>query len=152
MLQQLAAPADLYADPANLFVARFCGSPPMNVLPGEVTDGVFRIPPGGVPLGRSDRSGPVKLGFRPEHATMVEPGTAGALAAEVYVVEPLGNETLLALQVGDDLINLRAAAGSTRRWAAPAACCRPRHPPPVRRRHRRPPSPTHRPATEGARA
>jgi ABC-type sugar transport system ATPase subunit len=42
---------------------------------------------------------------------MVEAGTAGALDAEVYVVEPLGNETLLALQIGDDLINLRAAAG-----------------------------------------
>ena len=45
-LQQLAAPAELYARPANLFVARFCGSPPMNVLTGEVTDGVFRAPGG----------------------------------------------------------------------------------------------------------
>ena len=36
------APAELYARPANLFVARFCGSPPMNVLDGEVADGVFR--------------------------------------------------------------------------------------------------------------
>src|SRR6478736_6134429 len=110
-LQQLAAPADLYAHPANLFVARFCGSPPMNVLSGDVMDGVFAHPAGRVPLDRADHSGPVKLGFRPEHATMVESGTAGALAAEVYVVEPLGNETLLALQIGDDLINLRAAAG-----------------------------------------
>src|ERR1043165_9389720 len=40
-LQQLASPAELYAHPANLFVARFCGSPPMNVLGGSVTDGVF---------------------------------------------------------------------------------------------------------------
>ena len=70
-----------------------------------------RTRPGGYALDRIDHRGPVKLGFRPEHATMVEPGTAGALAAEVYVVEPLGNETLLALQIGDDLINLRAAAG-----------------------------------------
>ena len=110
-LQQLAAPADLYAHPVNLFVARFCGSPPMNVLSGDVTGGVFVHPSGRVPLDRTDHSGPVRLGFRPEHATMVEPGMAGALAAEVYVVEPLGNETLLALQLGDDLINLRAAAG-----------------------------------------
>jgi multiple sugar transport system ATP-binding protein len=110
-LQQLAAPADLYAHPVNLFVARFCGSPPMNVLSGDVTGGVFVHPSGRVPLNGTDHSGPARLGFRPEHATMVEPGTAGALAAEVYVVEPLGNETLLALQIGDDLINLRAAAG-----------------------------------------
>ena len=32
-------PAELYAHPANLFVARFCGSPPMNVLRGDVADG-----------------------------------------------------------------------------------------------------------------
>jgi multiple sugar transport system ATP-binding protein len=42
---------------------------------------------------------------------MVEPGTDSSLAAEVYVVEPLGNETLIALRIGADLINLRAAAG-----------------------------------------
>jgi multiple sugar transport system ATP-binding protein len=80
------------------------------VLSGDVADGVFVHPCGRVPLGRTDHRGPVKLGFRPEHATMVDPGTAGALAAEVYVVEPLGNETLIALRLGDDLINLRADA------------------------------------------
>ena len=154
-LQQLAAPAELYAHPANLFVARFCGSPPMNVLSGDVDR--RRLPrtrPGGVPLGRADHRGPVKLGFRPEHATMVEPGTAGALAAEVYVVEPLGNETLLALRVGDDLINLRAAAGVNPAVGQRVRCAAGHgHTPPVRRRHRRcAPSPTSRPATEGARA
>src|SRR5512135_1713927 len=40
-LQQLASPAELYAKPVNLFVATFCGSPPMNVLTGEVVDGLF---------------------------------------------------------------------------------------------------------------
>jgi multiple sugar transport system ATP-binding protein len=119
-LQQLAAPADLYAHPANLFVARFCGSPPMNVLSGEVSDGVFRHPSGSVALGRSDHRGPAKLGFRPEHAAMVDPGADGALAAEVYVVEPLGNETLIALRLGEDLINLRA--GATANPAVGSAC------------------------------
>jgi multiple sugar transport system ATP-binding protein len=110
-LQQLAAPQDLYRSPANLFVARFCGSPPMNVLEGEVSDGVFRHPTGTVELGRFDHRGPAKLGFRPEHAARVDAGTANSLDAEVYVVEPLGNETLIALRVGGELINLRAAAG-----------------------------------------
>ncbi|HYW29808.1 MAG TPA: ABC transporter ATP-binding protein [Gaiellales bacterium] len=119
-LQQLAAPADLYAHPANLFVARFCGSPPMNVLSGEVSGGVFNHPCGSIALGRSDHRGPAKLGFRPEHAAMVDAGTDGALAAEVYVVEPLGNETLIALRVGEDLINLRA--GATVNPAVGSAC------------------------------
>jgi multiple sugar transport system ATP-binding protein len=109
-LQQLAAPADLYARPANLFVARFCGSPPMNVLPGEVAGGVFTTATGSIALGADPVRGPAKLGFRPEHATMVAPGEANSLRGEVYVVEPLGNETLITVALGDELVNLRAAA------------------------------------------
>ncbi|HEY0387605.1 MAG TPA: ABC transporter ATP-binding protein [Gaiellales bacterium] len=110
-LQQLAQPGELYSRPANLFVACFCGSPPMNVVYGEVADGSFRHPAGTVTLPAGAAPGPAKLGFRPEHAAMTPAGTDHALSAEVYVVEPLGNETLIALKVGDDLINLRAAAG-----------------------------------------
>jgi multiple sugar transport system ATP-binding protein len=107
-LQQLATPAELYARPANLFVARFCGSPPMNVLDGEAADGVFRHPGGTLPV--EGVRGRVKLGFRPEHAELVVPGAAGALRGEIYVVEPLGNETLVTVTVGDALVNVRAAA------------------------------------------
>jgi multiple sugar transport system ATP-binding protein len=53
----------------------------------------------------------VKLGFRPENAQMTAPGEAGSLAGEVYVVEPLGNETLIAVTVGGEQVNLRAPAG-----------------------------------------
>ena len=56
-------------------------------------------------------AGPVKLGFRPENAQMTAPGEAGSLAGEVYVVEPLGNETLIAVTVGGEQVNLRAPAG-----------------------------------------
>jgi multiple sugar transport system ATP-binding protein len=110
-LQQLATPADLYARPANLFVARFCGSPPMNVLEGSVVDGGFRHAAGHVPLGGAHRAGAAMLGFRPEHAELVAPGTPDALAGEIYVVEPLGNETLVAVKVEATLVNLRMPAG-----------------------------------------
>jgi multiple sugar transport system ATP-binding protein len=109
-LQQLATPAELYARPANLFVGRFCGSPPMNVLDGELADGAFRHPSGTLPLSTDGAGGPVKLGFRPEHCELVAAGSADALAAEIYVVEPLGNETLVTVTVGDALVNIRAAA------------------------------------------
>jgi multiple sugar transport system ATP-binding protein len=108
-LQQLANPAELYARPANLFVARFCGSPPMNVLDGDVADATFRHASGALPLAAEAR-GPVKLGFRPEHAELVAPGSPDTLAGEIYVVEPLGNETLVTVTVGDALVNVRAAA------------------------------------------
>ncbi|MCW3063501.1 MAG: ATPase component of ABC-type sugar transporter [Solirubrobacterales bacterium] len=113
-LQQMGAPAEIYDRPANLFVATFCGSPPMNVLEGEVADGAFRHPAGAVPLESGAPLGAAKLGFRPEHLTLAEVGSPGALTAEIYVVEPLGNETVVTLKVGETLVNLRAAAGFDR--------------------------------------
>jgi len=112
-LQQLASPAELYARPANLFVAGFCGSPPMNILTGTIADGVFAHPAGSVPVAAAAARGEVKLGFRPEHATVVEPGTQAAFGGEVYVVEPLGNETLVAVEVGGTVVNIRAPAEFT---------------------------------------
>jgi multiple sugar transport system ATP-binding protein len=109
-LQQLAAPAELYARPTNLFVARFCGSPPMNIVDGEVADGSFTHASGTVSLADAPVRGPVKLGVRPEHLDFVDPGTADALAGEIYVVEPLGNETLVTVRVDGQLLNVRAPA------------------------------------------
>jgi multiple sugar transport system ATP-binding protein len=112
-LQQLAPPQELYAHPANLFVATFCGSPPMNVLDGTLADGRFSRAEGVVQVQAPPTTGPVRLGFRPEHAAIVDGSTPGTLEAEVYAVEPLGNETLVALRVGDDVVTVRAAAISS---------------------------------------
>jgi multiple sugar transport system ATP-binding protein len=109
-LQQLATPADLYEHPANLFVARFCGSPPMNILEGEIADGVFTHASGTLPLPHAPTAGAVKLGFRPEHAELVQRGAPDSLAGEIYVVEPLGNETLVTVRLGAELMNIRAPA------------------------------------------
>jgi multiple sugar transport system ATP-binding protein len=109
-LQQLAPPAEIYARPANLFVATFCGSPPMNVLAGDVVDGRFCRPSGNLALPAAGHRGPAKLGFRPEHAELVEPSSSGSLAGEIYVVELLGNETLVTIKTGDALVNIRQPA------------------------------------------
>jgi multiple sugar transport system ATP-binding protein len=109
-LQQLASPAELYARPANLFVARFCGSPPMNIVDGGVADGRFEHATGSVPLPNVAAPGPAKLGFRPEHARLVEPGTPDAFGGEIYVVEPLGNETLVTVDLDGTLVNIRESA------------------------------------------
>jgi multiple sugar transport system ATP-binding protein len=125
-LQQLATPSELYGRPANLFVARFCGSPPMNVLLGEVAGGAFRHPAGELWLGPDRHRGPVRLGFRPEHGELVDPSTPDSLAGEIYVVEPLGNETLVTVSVAGELLNVRAPATfagavGERRGVRPAA-------------------------------
>jgi multiple sugar transport system ATP-binding protein len=109
-LQQLASPAELYARPANLFVARFCGSPPMNVLDGNVAGGRFTNTRGSVPLQQAAQPGAAKLGFRPEHAGLTGPGAPDSFDGEIYVVEPLGNETLVTVDLDGTLVNIREPA------------------------------------------
>ncbi len=97
VLQQLGTPREVYADPANLFVAGFMGSPSMNLIAGAIEDGTFsaagiRIPvPGAPPTGRAS------LGFRPEDCRVVAPG-AGALDAHVYTSELTGDQVLVTLR------------------------------------------------------
>jgi ABC-type sugar transport system ATPase subunit len=94
-LQQFATADELYRKPANTFVARFVGHPPMNLLQGRFDPGAFltnglRIPvPAGHPVGDGF------LGVRPEDATL-----AGEISAAVQVTEPLGRETLVTVRVG----------------------------------------------------
>src|SRR5262249_36574878 len=42
-IQQVAPPADVYERPANIFVAGFVGTPPMNLLAGELVDDALRV-------------------------------------------------------------------------------------------------------------
>ena len=95
-LQQFASPDDLYRRPANAFVARFVGHPPMNLLDGRFEAGHFstgglRIPvPPGHPVGAGS------LGIRPEDALL-----DGQIAARVVVIESLGRENLITVRLGD---------------------------------------------------
>ena len=120
-LQQLAPPDEIYDRPANRFVAAFVGNPPMNVLDGQVAgDGSFLIGDRRLALGAELGSacaaaGATALGIRPEDIEIVAPGTPAALAGEIYVVEPMGNETLVDVRIGDQRVMARAA----REFAAP---------------------------------
>jgi ABC-type sugar transport system ATPase subunit len=71
-IEQAGAPLDLYRRPANRFVARFIGSPRMNILPGGL-------------LG--DRA--AEVGLRPEDIRLIEPAAARA-AGTVKLIEHLG--------------------------------------------------------------
>jgi multiple sugar transport system ATP-binding protein len=105
VLQQVASPMELYARPANRFVAGFIGSPAMNFF-----EGVLRREDGGAEEGGSlmfsgsgltigvhcdaPPVGRVVLGVRPHHLEVVGDGE-GSLRAEVAVVEPMGNEQIV---------------------------------------------------------
>lgn len=86
-LQQLGTPEDLYEHPANTFVARFIGSPAMNMLPSSALG-----------IGGTGQL----AGFRPEHVQLGNgrPG-AGTLDVSVEVVEYLGDEQLAHVRLGD---------------------------------------------------
>jgi ABC-type sugar transport system ATPase subunit len=101
-LMQVGPPGDLYSRPANLFVARFLGTPEMNTVEGQVLGGRFRAAEG-CPLqvdapGFAD--GPAVLGVRAEDVGLAPPGEAGTTLAQVEVIEQLGWENLLHLRVG----------------------------------------------------
>jgi multiple sugar transport system ATP-binding protein len=110
-LQQLAAPQELYETPANLFVASFIGSPPMNLYEAAISGPADKLVlslgsqrlalPAAFGRRRPELAGDGRklvVGIRPEHLTIVSDGSAGGeatLAAEVEVVEALGNESLV---------------------------------------------------------
>ncbi|MDJ0685971.1 MAG: ABC transporter ATP-binding protein [Alphaproteobacteria bacterium] len=102
VLQQLGPPREVYNNPANLFVAGFMGSPPMNFVHGEINNGRFRSD--GVDLALSDAnapSGAAVLGFRPEDAA-VGPAGEGRFDGGVYASELTGDQTLVTVALGDE--------------------------------------------------
>lgn len=114
-LQQLGSPDEIYNRPANLFVADFIGSPPMNLLEAERRDGSFVTSTGWrLPAPNHLASFPrqVKLGLRPEAIALTEHPVADAPAAEVVTVEPLGSEVIVNVAIGPTLLRVRTAPGT----------------------------------------
>ena len=95
LLQQVGSPRELYDQPANVFVAGFIGSPPMNLVPARLDSDGAVVGGGTVQLSReilaaaaAKQVDEVTIGFRPEDVTI---GDAGAgIAVEVQIVEELG--------------------------------------------------------------
>jgi multiple sugar transport system ATP-binding protein len=130
VLQQVGAPAELYNNPKNLFVAGFMGSPAMNFMPGELRDGTVQTPLGEIRLpeeGRArtgDASGTVIVGVRPESfedASVVsrEVSDRGmTFKAKIELVESLGAEEYAYFEVegikvdSDELNELAVDSGA----------------------------------------
>jgi sn-glycerol 3-phosphate transport system ATP-binding protein len=110
-LQQLGTPDDVFDRPANLFVAAFMGSPPMNLLRGRaqgglVSAGTLGLEVAGIP------DGDVVVGFRPESLALAGArGGTTALELQVEVVEPLGTETLVYGSTEGELVRPEEVTG-----------------------------------------
>jgi len=107
LMQQLGSPFEVYEKPTNLFVGGFIGSPAMNTLEGELVEkngshfAVFSFCSLEIPtyVAAEISSKELVLGIRPEHIVVDEEKTDKSLAARVEVVEPLGHEAILSLNV-----------------------------------------------------
>ncbi len=105
---QIGTPTEVYRDPVDVFVARFIGSPSMNLIPGVVAPTGDAIEFGGtrVDLASAASAGAagrrVLLGIRPDDLRVAPAPIAGAvsLAARVSLIEPLGPDTLVHAESG----------------------------------------------------
>jgi sn-glycerol 3-phosphate transport system ATP-binding protein len=103
-IEQDAPPAELYAQPASEFVARFIGTPPMNILPltasasGLVIDGSQ-----GPAIAALTGSEEVQLGVRPEHIRLVDRG----IPAVIDNIEYFGADTIVGARIGDAPLLIR---------------------------------------------
>ena len=91
-LRQSAKPQTVYDDPEDLFVAKFLGTPPVNVFAGTVKDGTLIVADGKVLSVPGVRDGEVTVGVRPEGFV---PKPDGGLVCALERVEVLGRDTSL---------------------------------------------------------
>jgi multiple sugar transport system ATP-binding protein len=108
-LQQIGTPDEVYDHPANVFVAEFIGSPPMNLLDARL-DGDSVLSSSGwriaAPAGaREHGSREVIAGMRPEAIAIGVDGQP----AEVVAVEPFGSEVIVDARIGPQALKIRAA-------------------------------------------
>jgi multiple sugar transport system ATP-binding protein len=110
-LQQIDDPRKVYARPSNVFVARFIGSPAMNVCMGTLTDSGVALNEYEIPLSRETRAAAgsaetVMVGFRPESVDVAGVGEDG-IDAMVNLVEELGADAFLFAELPhrDDVVH-----------------------------------------------
>ena len=137
LVEQVGSPMELYLHPDNLFVARFMGSPAMNIVPCVIENGGATPtvkPQGGtsvrvdVDIPESAKGAKGTFGVRPEDLTLAE-GTGHIFTGTVQIVEKLGEVTLIYVDCGnpaepvlaklDGIVSL--SKGETVKLGAPTA-------------------------------
>ena len=114
---QYSEPHDVYEKPANIFVAGFIGSPPMNFIKASILEkdskiildaGFFQYELRrdlGEIVKKGASGSEVMIGFRPEHMLLSREKQANSIfQADVYVIEPMGSRIIVDLKAGDYLL------------------------------------------------
>ena len=123
-IEQVAPPLEVFRRPATMFVARFVGSPAMNLWPGTVSrdGGTARVAtanltldwPESAPAGAATGGSTIVIGIRP-HDIDITPSGSGDVDGHVELVEALGAWTTTHVRVGagQDLVRLAVLTGAT---------------------------------------
>ena len=109
-IEQVGTPLELFLRPVNTFVASFIGSPPMNLIDGEVSGDAIvfgdgsRVPVPGAVRSRLEQGQKVRFGFRADNLmpldhAVAEGGEKVAMTLPVSLSEPLGTETLIFTEI-----------------------------------------------------
>lgn len=121
-LQQVGLPEELYHRPNNLFTAGFIGSPPMNFIECKITRAndkifldadVFKLPLENQlaeVLKERYTNKSVVLGVRPEDILLDKGEKKGFIQSEVFALEPLGNEVIVNLKLGETIFKAKENA------------------------------------------
>jgi multiple sugar transport system ATP-binding protein len=109
-VQQVGTPTEIYDHPANRWVATFVGSPRMNLLKckanGRLEGEGWSLPNPGFGV-QGDR--PALFGVRSEDLSLDVREESATLEGKVYAVEPLGDRTLVDIEVGEHRVVVKAA-------------------------------------------
>ncbi|NPA97473.1 MAG: ABC transporter ATP-binding protein [Crenarchaeota archaeon] len=131
---QIAPPKEIYEKPRTKFVGGFVGTPPMNFIPVTfvVENDKYLLKGEGFSIELPKELGEylrekvgdraeLDLGVRPEHIRISTSEEPNAIPATVYIVEPLGTETIVNVKVGETLVKIKVIGEalfepSTRVW------------------------------------
>jgi multiple sugar transport system ATP-binding protein len=126
VLQQNGSPEEVYAHPTNMFVARFVGSPVMNIVDVGIAGdaGGAQVTVDGAPdgfafpaellaqlNGHAAAKDRLALGVRPEGVLVRHDAAEGFLPVEAHIIEPLGAYDIVDLQVGKHMLRARTRSG-----------------------------------------
>ena len=106
IISQMGPPEEIYNDPANLFVAGFIGSPPMNLMKGKLYENNFQHPNFSISINHKANLEEATLGIRPEDLILCA-AQKGVLKGTVYAHELTGESTLTTINVGPDRLTIR---------------------------------------------
>jgi len=101
-IQQVGTPSEVYQNPINMFVAQFIGAPSMNMLPGKKSGANIALDAGPtITTDLNTDTARIMVGIRPNDLTPALDDEAALFEGHVKIIEPLGPETLVYVELGN---------------------------------------------------